>query len=76
MCREGAWTVTKQRKRNARTGKVLGIPYDFRTPTKARFRERWWNKEQRQVMVPKVYGWGYDLNLYELGRRLRILGRK
>jgi hypothetical protein len=32
-----------------------------------------WNPEERQVLVPKVYGWGYEINLYEIARRLRVV---
>jgi hypothetical protein len=57
------------------TGTFLGMPYDWRPPTWARVKERWWNPADRRVFTPKTYGWGYDLNLYELGRRLRLVGR-
>jgi hypothetical protein len=56
----------------SRTGKFLGIPYDWRRPTAARVKQRWWNRDDRRVFTPKVYGWGYDVNLRELGRRLRL----
>ena len=56
-----------------RTGKFLGIPYDFRPLTRTRMRQRWWNPADRRMLTPKALGWGYDLNLYELGRRLRLL---
>jgi hypothetical protein len=58
-----------------RTGKFLGIPYDHRPLTRKRLRERWWNPNDRRVITPKAYGWGFDLNLYELGRRLRLIRR-
>jgi len=56
-----------------RTGKYLGIPYDWRSPTRARFKQRWWNRKDRHVFTPKVFGWGYDVNLAEVARRLRLL---
>jgi hypothetical protein len=56
-----------------RTGRSLGVPYDWRAPTWARVRERWWNPADRHLLTPKVFGWGYDLNPYELARRLRFI---
>jgi hypothetical protein len=46
----------------ARRGTFLGIPYDWRRPTASRFRRALWNRDTRQVFVPKAYGWGYDIN--------------
>jgi len=34
-------------------------------------RERWWNEDDRRLLTPKVFGWGWDLNLAEAARRLR-----
>jgi hypothetical protein len=53
-----------------RTGKILGVPYDLRRPTVARFKERWWNPDEPRLFVPKVFGLGWDVNL------ARLLGRK
>jgi hypothetical protein len=65
------------------TGTFLGLPSDWRRPTlrqaqgrlRAGIKERWWNPADRRVFTPKTFGWGYDLNLHELGRRLRLVGR-
>jgi hypothetical protein len=57
-----------------RTGKFLGVPYDWRRPTAARFKSRWWNREDRRIVTPRAFGWGYDFNLYEVARRLRLRG--
>ncbi len=56
-----------------RTGRFLGIPYDWRRPTLERTQQRWWNRNERRVFTPKVFGWGYDVNLAEVARRLRLL---
>lgn len=53
-----------------KTGTYLGIPYDWRRPTVARLKQRWWNPKDRRVFTPKTFGWGYDINL------ARLLGRK
>jgi hypothetical protein len=49
-----------------RTGKFLGVPYDWRTPSAQRVRSRWWNADEPRVFIPKSYGWGYGINLYRL----------
>jgi hypothetical protein len=54
-----------------RTGKFLGMPYDWRRPTVARARSRWWNDDSR-LLTPKTYGWGYDVNVAQVLRRLRL----
>lgn len=53
----------------SKTGKFLGVPYDLRKPTVERFKSRWWNPDDPRIFTPKVYGWGWDVNL------ARILGR-
>jgi Family of unknown function (DUF5808) len=55
-----------------RTGKFLGVPYDWRRPTVARYKSRWWNRNDRRILTPRVFGWGYDFNLAEIARRLRL----
>jgi hypothetical protein len=52
-----------------RTGTFLGIPYDWRRPTRARYRQRMWNPDERRLMTPRAWGWGYDLNFYWLFHR-------
>ena len=52
-----------------KTGKFLGIPYDWRRPTAARFKRRWWNPRDRRVFTPKWFGWGFDINLARVFRR-------
>jgi hypothetical protein len=49
-----------------RVGRFLGIPYDWRRPTKARYRERMWNPDDPRLLTPRAWGWGYDLNFYRL----------
>jgi Family of unknown function (DUF5808) len=53
----------------AKTGKFLGVPYDWRRPTLARIRERWWNRSDPRLFTPKAFGWGFDINLARLLRR-------
>jgi hypothetical protein len=51
-------------------GKFRGIPHDWRRPTLARIKSRWWNPDDPRLFTPKAFGWGYDINLARLfGRR-------
>lgn len=54
-------------------GRFLGMPYDWRQPTADRFKRRFWNPDDERIWTPMAFGWGYAVNLYEVGRRLRIL---
>ena len=47
----------------SKTGKFLGIPYDWRRPTWTRVKQRWWNPSDRRVLTPKSYCWDFDINL-------------
>ena len=57
------------------TGTFLRMPFDWRRPTWAGIRARAWNPHDRRLLTPKSFGWGYDVNLYELLARLRIVRR-
>lgn len=56
-----------------KTGRFLGMPYDWRPPTRERVRRRWWNADDHRLLTPKAFGWGYALNLHEVARRLHLL---
>ena len=43
-------------------GELLGMPYDFRRPTKDKIVSRVWN-ENGPLFPPKVWGMGWSLNL-------------
>jgi Family of unknown function (DUF5808) len=56
--------------KSPRTGTFLGVPYDWRPRGFwARLKQRWWNPAEPRLIVPKAFGWGYDLNLARLFRR-------
>ncbi|MGD0284187.1 MAG: DUF5808 domain-containing protein [Candidatus Saccharimonadales bacterium] len=42
------------------------IPYDFRKPTIARTKSRYWNSADKRFFTPKVYGAGWTINCYWL----------
>jgi hypothetical protein len=54
------------------TGKYLGLPYDWRRPTWERVQSRWWNPKDRRIFTPKAFGWGFDINLYQVARLLGL----
>ena len=53
------------------TGRLLGVPYDFRFPTLSRLKERLWNPDDPRLITPRAFGIGWSVNAYELMRRLR-----
>ncbi len=57
------------------SGEIFGIPYDFSIPTLRKIRKRWWNKEDPRIIVPKTFGLGFDINLYQLQKREPLLFR-
>ncbi len=58
-----------------KTGAFLGLPYDWRKPNLARFKERVWNPNDRRVFTPKSYGWGLSVNFHEIVARLHLKKR-
>ena len=65
-----AWRVVRS---GELAGRLLGVPYDLRPPTLARLHDRLWNPADPRLLTPHVFGWGYSVNLYELGRRLGLI---
>lgn len=57
------------------TGTFLGIPYDWRPPTWARIKERMWNRDDPRILTPQAFGWGWSVNLYQVLRRVGLVGR-
>ena len=68
--------VNKDARRIPRTGTFLGIPYDWRPLTGARVRQRVCNPDDPRLLTPKALGWGYDINVYQLLRRIGIIRRR
>ena len=54
-------------------GRALGMPFDWRTPTARRVAARLWNADDRRLLTPKSFGWGYTLNVYWLAHPVRYL---
>ncbi|HCG00847.1 MAG TPA: hypothetical protein DEV93_09935 [Chloroflexi bacterium] len=55
-----------------KTGTFLNVPYDLRWPTPSVIKERMWNSKDPRVFTPRVFGWGWSINLYQLLRRFRL----
>lgn len=55
-----------------RTGKFLGIPYDWRRPTRSRIKSRMWNDNDARIFTPHAFGWGYSVNVAHMLRRLGL----
>ena len=53
----------------SKTGKFLGVPYDWRRPTVERAKSRWWNPDDERLFTPRAFGWGYAINFARLLRR-------
>jgi hypothetical protein len=56
--------------------KFLGMPYDFRRPTVARTKSRYWNPDDKRFFTPKVYGAGWTFNFYWFCHPLKFTGRR
>jgi hypothetical protein len=53
-------------------GRIAGrVPYDLRPPTLARVQERLWNRADRHILFPTVFGFGWTVNR---GRLLELAG--
>ena len=62
--------LSKPPTRRSWHGTTLGfVPYDFRPPTFARVRSRWWNPGDPRLLTPRAFGVGWDVNV------ARLLGR-
>ncbi|HSK48574.1 MAG TPA: DUF5808 domain-containing protein [Coriobacteriia bacterium] len=54
-------------------GRILGVPYELRVPTRERVALRWWNPQDPRLFVPRVFGIGWGLNFASLAIRLHLL---
>lgn len=54
-------------------GRVLGIPYDVRVPSAERVAERLWNPSDPRLLMPRIFGMGWDLNFGAIAVRLHLI---
>jgi hypothetical protein len=50
------------------TGRIVGLPYDFRPPTPARMLREFWDPENDALLTPHAFGIGYGVNLARVVR--------
>lgn len=50
-------------------GRFLGLPYNWRRPTPDEAGKGVWDPDDRRILTPKNYGWGYGINFAALKRR-------
>ncbi len=65
-----------QAEAESKTGRFLGMPYDWRKPSWERIRSNLWNPESDRIAVRKSSGWGYEVNLHALFQRARAIGKR
>ncbi|MFE0178240.1 DUF5808 domain-containing protein [Streptomyces sp. NPDC059002] len=51
------------------TGRVVGLPYDFRPPTPGKLRRVFWDPDNDALFTPHAFGVGYGVNLARVLRR-------
>ncbi len=68
-------TVVYALKTRQSHGRFLRVPFEFRVPTPHRIRQRLWNPDDESVVTPQVFGVGWTLNLYQVARRLGLVGK-
>ena len=54
-------------------GELLGIPYSFSPPTVDRLKGRLWNPEDPRIFTPHIFGWGWSINFYQIGKRIGLI---
>ncbi len=68
-------TVIYALKTRQSHGRFLRVPFEFRVPTPQRIRQRLWNPDEESVVTPQAFGVGWTLNLYQVTRRLGLIGK-
>ena len=57
-------------------GHLLGVPYDWRPPTRERVMSRIWNSADERLFTPKPFGHGHVVNGYWLAHPVRYWRRR
>ncbi len=68
-------TVVYALKTKQSHGRFLRVPFEFRVPAPQRIRQRLWNPDDESVVTPQAFGVGWTLNLYQVARRLGLIGK-
>ena len=56
------------------TGKFLGVPYDWTRGRLGAVQVAPVEHQDRRIVLPRAFGWGYDFNFAEIARRLHLRG--
>jgi len=59
--------------RAPREGTILGVPYGLNVPGTDTVASRWWNPRDPRILVPRVFGIGWDLNFGALAVFLHLI---
>ena len=59
--------------RSLLTGTLLGMPYELRMPTAERVALRWWDPMNPNVLAPRLFGVGWDLNFGAVAVKLGLI---
>ena len=51
-------------------GRFLGIPYNWSTLKRGDEGKGPWDPDDRRILTPKNFGWGYTINFAAIWRRL------
>lgn len=65
-----AATIVFAYKTKQSHGTFLGVPFDFRMPTIARFKQSFWNPEDPRVFTPRPFGIGWGINIPQVQKRI------
>ncbi|OLZ73387.1 hypothetical protein AV521_04705 [Streptomyces sp. IMTB 2501] len=61
----------KPSKARTWTGRIFGLPYDFRRPTPEKIAREFWDPDSDAFFTPHTFGVGYGVNLARVTRELR-----
>jgi hypothetical protein len=59
--------------RSPLSGTLLGMPYELRLPTAERVALRWWDPTEPNILVPRLFGLGWDLNFGAVAVKLGMI---
>jgi hypothetical protein len=52
-------------------GRRFGLPYNWSRPAPGEFGKGLWDPDDRRILTPKNYGWGYGINFAAIARRFK-----
>ncbi len=58
--------LRRPRERRTWQGHIVGLPYDLRPPSPQRIAANWWKPDDDRLLLPRVFGVGWDVKLHQL----------